>query len=124
MALFLDLATAISKADGLDQSLSLAAAAASTQVSSRQFYQNGVVRLDPVSSQQVAVRQLETTLPKGAALAGTPYVVISSGAVCVRASEMIKMPFTLFPGINPQITYSSSSSAVAKGSGTSTAPDC
>ncbi len=121
---FVDLGTGITKADGLDQSLSLAAAAASTQVSASEFYQSGLISLDQASSTNVAIAQLQSTMPKGTSLDGSPSVVVSGGAVCVRASEKIRMPFTLFPGISPEITYSSSSSAIARGSDTKTAPGC
>ncbi len=121
---FVDLGTGITKADGLDQSLSLAAAAASTQVSASKFYQSGLVALDQASSTTVAIAQLQSTMPKGASLDALPSVVVSGGAVCVRASEKIKMPFTLLPGVSSEITYSSSSSAIARGSDTKTAPGC
>lgn len=121
---FVDLGTGITKADGLDQSLTLAAAAASTQVSAGEFYQNGLVALNPASSREVAIAQLQETMPKGTALDAVPSVVVSGGAVCVRASETIRMPFTLLPGVSPEITYSSSSSAIARGSDTTTAPGC
>ncbi|TAN28110.1 MAG: hypothetical protein EPN30_03435 [Actinomycetota bacterium] len=121
---FVDMGDAVTKADGLDQALSLSAAAASTQISRSAFYGEGLVVLDPPASQAAAVSQLMNSMPKSTVLEGDPLVEVDQGAVCVRARELIKMPFSLIPGIDPYISYSSSSSAVAKGSGTSTAPQC
>jgi len=121
---FVDLGDAITKANGLDQSLSLAAAAGSTQVSETEFYRNGLILLNPSSAQLAAASLIEATLPQGTVLSGSPFVVVSQGAVCIRASELIKMPFSLAPGMSPYISYSSSSSAIARGSQTTTAPIC
>ena len=121
---FVDLGDGFSKADGLDQALSLSAAAASTQVSAGKFYRDGLVVLDPVSSQESALSRLITSMPKGTVLENPPSVAVSGGAVCVRATELIKMPFALIPGVSRYLRYSSSSSAIAKGSDTSVAPGC
>ena len=124
LGLFLDLGSAITKADGLDQSLSLAAAAASTQVSATDFYQDGLVVLNSAAARDAAISQLDATIPKNAVLAALPQVKVLAGSVCIRASELISMPFALIPGTSQQITYSASSSAIAKGSGTNVAPQC
>lgn len=121
---FIDLGDAMTKADGFDQSLSLAAAAGSTQVSASDFYRNGLVVLNQSAAQQAASTQVENTLPHGTRLIGDPSVVVSQGAICVRASERIKLPFSLVPGISPYISYSASSSAIARGSASTVAPTC
>lgn len=121
---FIDLGDAMTKADGFDQALSLAAAAGSTQVSATEFYRDGLVVLNPSSAQEAAISQVETTLPQGTRLIGGPSVIVSQGAICVRASERIKLPFSLVPGISPYISYSSSSSAIARESATTMAPTC
>ncbi len=121
---FVDLADAMTKANGLDQAVSLSAAAASTKISRSAFYGKGLLVLDPQASQTTATSQLMNSMPKNTTLEGSPTVEVSQGAVCVRARELIKMPFALVPGINPSITYSSSSSAIAKGSATTAAPQC
>ena len=121
---FVDLGDAMTKADGFDQSLSLAAAAGSTQVSATEFYRHGLMVLNPSTAQNAAITQIETTLPQGTTLIGSPSVVVSQGAICIRASERIKLPFSLVPGISPYISYSSSSSAFARGSATKMAPTC
>lgn len=121
---FVDLGDGFAKADGLDQALSLSAAAASTQVSASEFYRDGLVVLDPDSSQKSALSRLITSIPKGAVLEIPPSVTVAGGAVCVRATEQIKMPFSLIPGLSPYLSYSSSSSAIAKGSATNIAPKC
>ncbi len=121
---FVDLGDAMTKANGLDQALSLSAAAASTEISRSAFYGEGLIVLDPQASQAAATSQLMNSMPKNATLEGSPTVEVAQGAVCVRARELIKMPFSLIPGTDPSISYSSSSSAIAKGSATSTAPQC
>jgi len=121
---FVDLGNAMTKANGLDQAVSLSAAAASTKISPSAYYGEGLIVLDPQAAQAAATSQLMNSMPKNTTLEGSPMVEVTQGAVCVRARELIKMPFALVPGIDPSITYSSSSSAIAKGSATTTAPQC
>ena len=121
---FVDLGDAMTKADGFDQSLSLAAAAGSTQVSATEFYRSGLMVLNPSTAQRAAISQVETTLPHGTRLIGGPSIIVSQGAICIRANELIKLPFSLVPGMSPYVSYSSSSSAIARGSATVTAPTC
>lgn len=123
-AFLVNIGDAITKADGLDQSLSLAAAAASTQVSAQSFYEDGVIVLNPSDSTKVADLQIASTIPAGTTLVGSPSVITVGGGVCVRATELIELPFKLVPGLGSSISYSDSSSAIARGSGTRSAPTC
>lgn len=121
---FIDLGDAFTKADALDQTVSLAAAAATSQISESSFYQTGAVVLDPSAAQTAAIGLIESQIAPSTRLAASPLVRVSGGGVCVRISAAIKMPFTFIPGQPTTIQYSTSSSALAKGSSTTTPPTC
>lgn len=119
-----DLGTVLAKADGLNQVLSLSAASATTQISASAFFDNGKVVLNPANAEQVAVRQMVSAMPKGTLLEGAPRIRVQGGAICVRATELIGLPFRLSPTSGTTIAFTSTASALAKGSTSATAPNC
>lgn len=121
---FIDLAYVFAKAGGFDQTLALAAASGSTQISESAFYQKGLLVLDPVSAKITAISQLEKSMPARAALTGIPEVIVDGGGICISASEIVRLPFLLGVDANPDITYTSRASAIAKGSSTDVPPIC
>lgn len=121
---FVDLGDAFTKADNLDQALALAAASATTQISQAAFYQSGEVALDASRAQEVASARLSSTMADGTALEAVPKIIIAGPAVCIRAREEIRLPFALVPGQSSIVTYSSSSSAIARGYSSNEVPKC
>lgn len=120
----IDLGDAFTKADNLDQALALSAASATTQISKAAFYQNGVVSLDRSRAQATANTYLSSAMAQGSTLVSSPKIIVQGAAICIRAREEIRLPFALVPGTRSIVTYSSSSSAIAKGYSSNAVPIC
>lgn len=124
MGFLLDLGDALTKASDLDQSVEMAAASATTQVSKSSFYETGSIKLNSSDAYLVASSELQNSLPAETQLIKPVTVVTTGPADCVRGTVSIRLPFTLIPGSSDRVTYSTSSAAIAKGVSTSTVPSC
>lgn len=124
MGFLLDLGDALTKATDLDQSVEMAAASATTQISQGSFYKTGSISLNPTDAYNLASSEIDKSLPSGTKLA-KPITVITKGpADCVRGTISIELPFRLLPNSPSVVTYSTSSSAIAKGVLTTSIPNC
>lgn len=121
---FVDLADGFIKASDIDQTLALAAASATTSISKPQFYQHGQIDIATGTAYSIALSQIKTSLPTDVRLTSPVDFVAKGAADCIRAKVTITLPFPLLPFESKNISYTDSSSALAKGSGTQLPPTC
>ena len=124
MGFLLDLGDALTKATDLDQSVELAAASATTQISQAGFYDPGSVSLNTSDAYLIASSEIRNSLPSGTKLTKPVTMVTIGPADCVRGTISIELPFRLLPGSPNAVTYSTSSAAIAKGVSGTSVPSC
>lgn len=124
MGFLLDLGDALTKATDLDQSVEMAAASATTQISRSSFYETGSISLNAADAYLLASSEIRSSLPSETKLI-KPITVVTLGPTdCVRGTISIQLPFRLIPGSPGIVTYSASSVAIAKGVSTASVPNC
>lgn len=121
---FIDLADAFIKASDVNQAIALAAASSTTKISKSEFYKFGRIAINNDLAYAEANAEIQSYLPSNVTLDAPIRLFTNGNSDCIRASVTITLPLPLLPETSRTISYSDSSSAIARGSGTSIPPKC